>query len=194
MSNCLWFPLLIFCLWIIIMWHSMATIEIPSDGLQYSIDKHRPSTSDRIVPSWRLNFHCWRWESSLDEGKQSAITIVADALRNYDDQTETLFPWRHNLSWLTEVTSGFVSVDKVAALILVRSQPINNGTLLILQREKWVIYSASLIPPLPISSTKERKRGCEGLFYYQDYSNHLVLLYQQIHYSRKRYWLMTTVK
>jgi hypothetical protein len=77
----------------------------------------------------------------------------------------------------------------VAALILLTSHPMSNGALLIAHREKCVTYSASVIPPLPTSSTAQKHRSMnqirenEQSTYYRDHSNHQVLLYQQTRYS-----------
>jgi hypothetical protein len=68
---------------------------------------------------------------------------------------------------------------------------MRSGALLIAQREKCVTYSASVIPPLPTSSTKKKYflvklyyKKIEDYIYYQDHSNHRALLYLHIRYSK----------
>lgn len=108
---------------------------------------------------------------------------------NFDAWKATFFPCTPFRSWLTAITSGFVRICKVSAVILVTSHPIKSGALLIAHREKCDRYSASVIPPLPTSSTTQtfNNAGTQKEFlcsYCQDHSNHQDQLCQQIHYSK----------
>ena len=50
------------------------------------------------------------------------------------------------------MTSRFVRIARVAAVIALTSLPAISGAAIMAQSEKWLRYSASVIPPLPTSS------------------------------------------